>query len=185
MPPQSLQALRPVATPDFVAAMGQHVSSVCIITTTHEGQRFGLTATAVSSVCASPPRLMVCVNKSGISHAKIMASGAFCVNVLGEAQERVARSFAGMLGRDTDRFGVGEWHALATGAPALSDAAAAFDCRVAETFDQHSHTIFVGDVVAVTQAAGCDALLYGARRFRNLRKSITLPENEPLESLHF
>jgi flavin reductase (DIM6/NTAB) family NADH-FMN oxidoreductase RutF len=170
---------------DFVSAMGQHVSSVCVITTRHEGQRYGLTATAMSSVCASPPRLLVCVNKNGTSHEKIIASGVFCVNVLSETQDLLAKAFAGMLGKEFDRFSVGDWHTLQTAAPALRDAAAVFDCRVAETIDQFSHTIFIGDVLVTSSGANIDTLLYGAKRFRTLRKAIAAPNDAEVESLHF
>jgi flavin reductase (DIM6/NTAB) family NADH-FMN oxidoreductase RutF len=76
-----------VAPADYIGAISQHVSSVCVITTEHNGQRFGLTATAVSSVTADPPRLLVCVNKSGMTHERILASQVFCVNVLAEEQD--------------------------------------------------------------------------------------------------
>jgi flavin reductase (DIM6/NTAB) family NADH-FMN oxidoreductase RutF len=174
-----------VAAPEFVAAMGRHVASVCVITAEQDGKRFGLTATAVSSVSADPPRLLVCVNKSGASHEAIEKTGAFCVNVLTESQDRIAKNFAGMLGRDTDRFSIGEWARLVTGAPVLRGAVAAFDCRVAETSTQSSHTIFIGDVVAVAPANGQDPLLYGARRFRTLRKAFMDSGEAALESLHF
>jgi flavin reductase (DIM6/NTAB) family NADH-FMN oxidoreductase RutF len=174
-----------VSTPEFVQAIGQHVASVCVITTSHEGERFGLTATAVSSVCASPPRLLVCVNKSGITHQKIVAAGHFGVNVLTEPQEKVGKSFAGMLGRDFDRFSVGDWRESVKGSPLLQGAAAAFDCLVVETLDQFTHTIFIGEVVAVSAGIGQDALVYGARRFRSLRKIMTAPIPDDMESLHF
>jgi flavin reductase (DIM6/NTAB) family NADH-FMN oxidoreductase RutF len=169
----------------FIAAMGQHVSSICVITTAHEGQRFGLTATAMSSVSANPPRLLVCVNKSGISHEKILASGVFCVSVLSEAQDAVAKSFAGMLGKDRDRFASGEWQVLKTGAPALRSAAANFDCRLAETVDQNTHSIFIGDVVAAASRQGIDTLLYGAKRFRTLRKVMAASVSDGGDMLHF
>ena len=86
-----------VSTAEFVQAMGQHVASVCVITTQMGGERFGLTATAVSSICAEPPRLLVCVNKSGLTHHKIVAAGRFGVNVLGDDQEKVGKAFAGMM----------------------------------------------------------------------------------------
>ena len=86
----------PVPAAEYIDAIAQHVSSVCVITTVHDGQRYGLTATAVSSVCAAPPRLLVCVNKSGLTHDKIVAAGRFAVNVLTEEQEQVAMVFAGM-----------------------------------------------------------------------------------------
>ena len=159
-----------VAPADYVGAISQHVSSVCVITTEHEGSRYGLTATAVSSVTADPPRLLVCVNKSGLTHEKILQAGRFCVNVLAEDQDRVAMVFAGMGGKEVDRFATGDWGRLETGAPVLAGASAVFDCRLSETVNQSTHSIFFGDVVAVASLSAADTLLYGARRFRQLRK---------------
>lgn len=173
----------PVA--EFIAAMGQNVSPVCVITATHEGRRTGLTATAVSSLCADPPRLLVCVNRAGASHAMIAASGRFCVNVLAEEQDHIARVFAGMAGKDVDRFATGDWQTLATGAPVLAGATAVFDCELAMAVEQFSHSIFIGQVRAVRTSQNRDPLLYGARRFRTLRKAMTMPEQASLESLHF
>ncbi|UIJ83197.1 flavin reductase family protein [Rhizobium leguminosarum] len=158
-----------VASADYVAAIAQHVSSVCVVTTSIDGEYFGLTATAVSSVSAEPPRLLVCINKSGTTHEKILKAGRFCVNVLAEDQEKVAMVFAGM-GTKSDRFSTGKWTEMQTGAPVLVGAAAAFDCIIGETIDQSSHTIVIGDVVATNRLAGADTVLYGARRFRQLRK---------------
>lgn len=163
-------ALSPVAAVDYINAVAQHVSSVCVITTMLDGQRHGLTATAVASVSAEPPRLLVCVNKSGATHDRIVAAGSFCVNVLTEEQDKVAMAFAGMGGPEADRFATGQWQTLATGAPVLVGAAAAFDCVLGETSDQSTHSVFFGDVVAVRNQTGRDTLLYGARRFRQLRK---------------
>jgi flavin reductase (DIM6/NTAB) family NADH-FMN oxidoreductase RutF len=174
-----------VPAPDFIAAMGQHVSSVCVITTAHEGKRFGLTATAMSSVCAEPPRLLVCVNKAGSSHDMISASGRFCVNVLDESQDKIAKAFANMMGRDFDRFSVGNWHELVTGAPALQDAVAAFDCVTKQVIEQFSHSVIIGEVVGVQSKKGHDTLLYGARRFRTLRKAFTEASGEIDDVLHY
>jgi flavin reductase (DIM6/NTAB) family NADH-FMN oxidoreductase RutF len=161
---------KPAASSDYVAAMGQYVSSVCVITTKHDDKSFGLTATAMSSVCAEPPRLLVCVKKSGSSHDMIASSGIFCVNVLAEHQVQTAKAFAGMLGRDFDRFSAGQWYELMTGAPALKNAAAVFDCEIKQVVDQFSHSIFIGEVVAVDSVSEQDTLLYGARKFRALQK---------------
>jgi flavin reductase (DIM6/NTAB) family NADH-FMN oxidoreductase RutF len=177
--------LQPVGSQEFVQAMGQHASSVCVITTRVGQQRYGLTATAVSSVCTSPPRLLVCVNKSGSTHAKIAEAGRFCVNVISEDQEQIAKCFAGIMGNDLDRFSFGNWHDLATGSPALLDAASAIDCTLVHQIDQFSHSIFIGEVVAVSLRPGKDALLYAARRFRYLRKTVSTEGMGDLESLYF
>jgi flavin reductase (DIM6/NTAB) family NADH-FMN oxidoreductase RutF len=164
-----LSALEPVSAADYIAAVAQHVSSVCVITTICDGERFGLTATAVASVSAAPARLLVCINKSGVSHDKILRSGRFCVNVLTESQDRIAMAFAGMTGGG-DKFAVGEWTQMKTGAPALADAAAAFDCRLVSISDQSTHSVMFGDVLDTRHLAGEDTLLYGVRGFRRLRK---------------
>src|SRR4051794_24544580 len=102
-----LAALSPVPAAEYVPAVAQHVASVCVITTEHEGERFGLTATAIASVSATPARLLVCVNKSGQSHDRILRSGRFCVNVLTEAQDKLAMVFAGMAGAGAARRAAG------------------------------------------------------------------------------
>jgi flavin reductase (DIM6/NTAB) family NADH-FMN oxidoreductase RutF len=184
-PATNVRELQPVATQHFVRAMGQHVSSVCVITTSHGGRDFGLTATAVSSVCASPPRVLVCINKTGTTQDKIVAAGQFCINVLTEEQEQIAKGFAGMLGKDFDKFSLGAWTTLATGSPVLKDASASFDCKLVSDLDQFSHSIFIGEVVGVATHSGKDALLYGARRFRALRKVFSADSSTDLEALHF
>jgi flavin reductase (DIM6/NTAB) family NADH-FMN oxidoreductase RutF len=167
--PELLSAVPPA---DYIGAIAQHVSTVCIITTEFEGTRYGLTATAVSSVSADPPRLLVCINRSGKTHDMILRARRFCVNVLTEDQRDVAMVFAGMGGKDVDRFATGNWTTLRTGAPVLEGAAAALDCVLGENIDQASHTIFFGDVVAVVHRSGHDTLLYGGRQFRHLRKML-------------
>ena len=164
------EQLAPAAPADYIAAIAQHVSSVCVVTTATVDGRFGLTATAVASVTADPPRLLVCVNKSGQTYEKIVESGRFCVNVLTEAQDKVAMIFAGMGGKSVDRFQTGEWTTLATGAPVLTGSAAVFDCQISEIVDQSTHAVIFGDVVGLRHQVGKDTLLYGARRFRQLRK---------------
>lgn len=171
MTQDELAAAPVVSAPEYVAAVAQHVASVCVITTLCDGERFGLTATAVASVTAAPPRLLACVNKSGISHTKILRAGCFCINVLTEAQHRIATAFAGA--KAADRFAVAAWTTMATGAPALVDAAASFDCRLASLCDQSTHSVLFGDVLATRHRAGQDALLYGVRRYRQMRKVFT------------
>ncbi|MEZ5660813.1 MAG: flavin reductase family protein [Burkholderiaceae bacterium] len=162
--------MSPVAPEQYVDAIAQHVASVCVITTELGGERFGLTATAVASVSANPPRLLVCVNKSGFTHDKIVAAGHFCVNVLTENQDKIAMVFAGMGGKEVDRFATGEWATLVTGAPSLRGAAAVLDCRLVESCEQSTHSVLFGEVVATERLPGQDSLLYGGRRFRQLRK---------------
>jgi flavin reductase (DIM6/NTAB) family NADH-FMN oxidoreductase RutF len=98
----------------------------------------------------------------------LLGNGSFVANVLGDDQEHVAKTFAGLVPelRD-DRFACGTWRRLTTGAPALAGALANFDCRIASTHDYGTHRILIGEVVDLAGGAG-DPLLFVDRTFRRL-----------------
>lgn len=153
-----------IITPDlFKSAMRQLAAGVCLVTTLDtQGRRSGLTATAVCSVSAEPPVLLVCVNQGNSSYAAIRQSGYFAVNVLAAADVELADRFAGAVSGES-RFDAGQWTQSETGAPLLVSALAAIDCRLIEVADMGSHGVFFGEVVAIglhDDAGG--PLLYGA-----------------------
>ncbi|MDQ0513227.1 flavin reductase family protein [Ancylobacter amanitiformis] len=165
-PASSTRAPDAAGAADFRAAMRELAAGVTIITAGREDGRRGLTATAVCSVSADPPTLLVCVNRSAEGHAAIRESGAFCVNVIAAEHQCLAERFAGRDGaRGAERFEHGEWRALATGAPVLADAVAAFDCQVIQAIDAGTHTVFLGAVTATTVSPQRAALLYRAGTF--------------------
>lgn len=155
---------------DHRRGMRQLAASVSIVTAGDGEKRAGLTATAVCSVTADPPRLVVFVNKSVVANEVIRESGAVCINVVSAAQETVARAFAGMIdGVHGDaRFDYGQWDAMVTGAPALGDALVNFDCRVIKVFDESTHHAFVAEVLATRVCESGDALVYLNGAFLNL-----------------
>ncbi len=129
----------------FRACMRGVPGAVCLVTTVHAGFRSGLTATAVCSVSADPPQMLVCVNRSSSAQAVIVAAGRFGVSYLAQHQQGVADVFSASL---DDRFDHGEWVELGSGVPLLKDAAAAFDCVVVQMIEAGTHTIFIGAIVA-------------------------------------
>ncbi|HTY03326.1 MAG TPA: flavin reductase family protein [Rhodocyclaceae bacterium] len=156
----------------FVGAM-RYLAAGCSLVATAEGnERLGLTATAVCSVTADPPSLLVCVNRDGRAHAAISRSGTLSVNVLSEAQESLARRFAGMVKdvRGEDRFLEGVWTEGNLGAPLLTGALASFDCRVVETVRASTHTIFICEVMGVEAASDPESgpLIFFNRAFATL-----------------
>lgn len=150
---------------DFISAMGSAVTGVTVVSTAGESGRFAVTVSAMSSVSADPPLLLVCINRRSPTCAAIRANGAFCVNVLAADQRRVAETFAGRPGdgRPYD-FDCARWHALATGVPALEGAVANFDCALSEGYPAGSHMIFIGRVEACRRRDGTP-LLYTRRRY--------------------
>lgn len=161
-PNPAWQNLPLVSAQEHRNSMRNVAVAVTIITSRHEARQAGLTATAVVSVTAEPPRLAVFINKNVVAADIIMQSGALCVNVLSRHQQQVAEAFAGMI-KDVHgdaRFGYGRWGAMVTAAPCLEDALVNFDCRVVKRYDESTHHVFVCEVLATQGDSSQEALIY-------------------------
>lgn len=156
----------------FLAGMRKVAGAVSVITTVgQDGERRGLTATAVCSLSATPPSLVACVNRKTWVAQFVPGSGVFAVNVLSPDQETIARTFAGQ----TDlvggaRFSVGDWETGKTGAPIARGAAATFECRLEKAVDHSTHVILIGEVVETLLGQG-HSLVYLDGSFSSVLRS--------------
>lgn len=155
-----------ISSDSFRAAMRRLASSVCIVTTRHQDIPAGLVATAVCSVSADPPMLLVCVNRSAQAHDAFIQAGSFCVNVLGSHQAQLADRFAKASG--AERFASLAYDTLTTGAPALPDALIAFDCETANAVSGGTHTVFFGRIVDLRLRSTAAPLLYFDGRYADV-----------------
>lgn len=148
----------------FLQAMALVPGPVTIIATGDATDRRGLTASSFSSLSADPPSVLVCINKSASAHDMILATGCFGVSVLPSDRHEVATLF---VKKEIDRFAQHEWTTLKTGAPLLTAAAVAFDCRLIKSMDGFSHTIIIGQVEDMITGADDDrdCLIWHRRRF--------------------
>lgn len=153
----------------FRSAMRKLAGAVSVLTVGQGEARTGLTATSVSSLSVEPPTLLICVNRAASSLAPLLAERSFAINVLRPHHEPVADRFAGKGGlKGPARYDGADWTRLATGAPVLADALAAFDCELEEAIERHSHVIVIGRVVASRITENADPLLYWAGGYRGL-----------------
>src|SRR5690349_12917582 len=128
---------------DFRKAMRLFASGVTVIATEHDGQRSGLTATAVCSLALAPARILACVNLSGHTYPFLSRSRRMSVNILAEDQRAVADRFAGRAGA-VDRFAGATWQTCVTGAPLLEGALVALDCTITQMSVLDTHAIVIG-----------------------------------------
>ena len=129
--------------------MRRLAASVTVLTTRLDDEaRVGMTATAVTSVSGDPPTLLCCVNRANATRTAFAQAGVFAVNVLAAGDNDLATRFATPMAPE-ERFTSGAWTTLATGAPILETAVASFDCRIMQTTEIGSHSIFFGEVLAV------------------------------------
>jgi len=132
---------------DFLEAMSAALTGVTVVTTAGP---IGRTVSAMCSVSADPPLLLVAVRSASPLRAAIARHGTFAVHVLGAGQSAVADAFAGRGGEpDFD---------------ALAGAAAFFACDVAALQPAGTHTVILG-AVRVARPGDAPALGYSRRSY--------------------
>ena len=135
----------PVDRDTFVEIMASYPAGVAVVTTLDtDGTPRGLTTTAVSSVSAEPPLLLVCVDLTSRTLPALRAGGRFVVNFLREGRSELARLFAS---KAEDKFAGVEWRPSATGMPVLeADALAWAECVTVHEIEPGDHVVLLGQV---------------------------------------
>jgi flavin reductase len=163
VPVKAVEAVR------FREAMSLYGAAVQVVTTDGPAGKTGFTATAVCSVSDNPPTLLVCLNRKSQAAPILSNNGVFCVNTLRADDEAVADMFAGRTGAQlAQRFNIGEWQTLATGAPSLASAIVSCDCRVIEINAMASHNVIFGVVEAISFGPAGAALVYHGRVYKTV-----------------
>jgi flavin reductase len=149
---------------DFRAAMRRLAATVNVVTIRAGNRPMGMAATAVSSLTAEPPSILVCVNQSASMHNFLVEAPLFCVNILHQDQLDVARVFSDSSLRDA-RFATGRWEHEDEAPPYLSDAQGVLLCERRQLTAFGTHSICIGTVRAVRLRADIDPLLYVDGRY--------------------
>ena len=163
-------AKREVSAESFREATSRLGAAVNIVTSDGPEGRLGFTATAVCSLSAQPPSLLVCMNRSSSQNKPLQANRVICVNTLTARQSRLAAVFSGTGKLDmVARFASASWLELETGAPALAEGLIAFDCRIAQAIETATHTLLIAEVLALGLGEPEGSLMYLHRQFRTLQ----------------
>jgi flavin reductase (DIM6/NTAB) family NADH-FMN oxidoreductase RutF len=131
----------------FLSIMSAFPSGVAVVTTLDEdGAPKGLTTTAVSSVSAEPPMLLVCVGRGSRTLPALLHTRRFVVNLMAQGREEVCSIFAS---REEDKFANVRWEAGESGMPHLPvDTVAWAECALHQTVEAGDHVILIGLVEA-------------------------------------
>mgnify|MGYP001545737505 FL=1 len=150
----------------FRNGMSRLGAAVNLVTTDGPAGKHGITVSAVCSVTDTPPTLLVCINRNAYAHDAFLTNGSICVNVLAREHQELSRSFARWTGED--RFARAVWTRLATGAPVLTDAVVAFDCRIAGSQHCGTHTVLFCQVQEMQVSDRAEGLIWFDRAFHEL-----------------
>jgi flavin reductase len=125
--------------------MRRLATTVALVTSGRKENWVGMAATAVVSVCAGPPTLLVAVNRGASIHPTLHGEKRFCVNLLSDRHRDLVDAFSAAK-KGLARFECGKWSAGIEGVPVLTDALASVTCRVESAIDVGTHTLFIGYV---------------------------------------
>lgn len=154
-------------TSAFRDAMSRLGAAVNIVTTGTRTGPVGFTASAVCSVTDTPPTLLVCLKRDSRARPAFVEGGPLCVNVLSSAQQALSNHFASPNSME-ERFTIGHWTTLATGAPVLEEAVATFDCCISQIVEVGTHSVMFGIVEALRINQNVGGLVYFNRAYHHL-----------------
>ncbi|MEJ6394467.1 flavin reductase family protein [Gymnodinialimonas sp. 2305UL16-5] len=152
----------------FLEGMSKSAASVSVVTTDGPAGRAGVTVSAMTSISADGdrPTMLTCLNASSSALPLVLDNACFCINVLNIDQTEISDVFSSRIpAPGGDKFNAVTPQRLVTGAPYLSEALVAFDCRLISAERLGTHHICIGAVEAVRTAPEGEPLLYGMRRY--------------------
>ena len=156
----------------FRQAFRRQAGAVEIITYFDAERRpSGLTATAVASVSATPPRLLVCLNRASRSRDEVVRAGRFGVNFLSLAQREIAEHCSRPGG---DKGLSPAWlsaEASGRATPVLGAALVHCECAVGPIYEVETHSIVIGRVENIWLGAFDEPLVYFDGTYSTLDRS--------------
>jgi flavin reductase (DIM6/NTAB) family NADH-FMN oxidoreductase RutF len=145
----------------FWRVLGQRAIGSTIVTARSAEGPAGFLGLSASHVCADPPLMLASIDKRTSALATVLAARHFAINFLPRDGNAIADLFGGKGElKGAQRFEMGTWKTLTTGAPVLQNALGAMDCKLEETIECHGMCIVLGRVVDVMIGAGASPLVH-------------------------
>jgi flavin reductase (DIM6/NTAB) family NADH-FMN oxidoreductase RutF len=144
----------------FRSVMRRLAGGVVVITAGRGEDITGMTVTSLTSLSATPPRLLVSINRQASSFALIERHRSFGVNILGSEQQMLADRFSNGRLKGSQRFEGTAWSTGASGVPLLATSLATVECQAEEIIERHSHAIIVGRLLSMELSHRLSGLVY-------------------------
>ena len=133
-----------------------------VLTARQDGKDNGCIINTVTQVTESPKRLQIAVNKQNLTHDMVMATGEFNISVLAEdAVFWIFQHYGFQSGRDVDKFANLPEARMGNGIRYVEGCTnAVFSCKVFETVDCGTHTVFFADVTDAKLLSDAPSMTY-------------------------
>src|SRR3990167_2415989 len=111
-----------------------------------KGNIAAATVNWVTQSAFAPPLVVVGVKADSGTYQTVKAAGVFALNMLGKDQKALAFTFFRPADVSDGKISGQAYHKGTTGAPILSDAPGAVECKVTSVVEQGDHHIIVAEV---------------------------------------
>ena len=149
-----------LSSDEFRRGWGKFPTGVSVVTThTEEGDSYGTTANAVSSVSLNPLLIHLSLGKDGMTCANLAREGRFGINFLRSDQENLARFFATASMEERHRLPAAH-HISEHGTCLFDDALVVMDCCVSQEVEAGDHIIFIAEVDGLLVREGDPLVFY-------------------------
>jgi flavin reductase (DIM6/NTAB) family NADH-FMN oxidoreductase RutF len=123
-------------------------NALCLVGSRSGDEWNGMTQSWVTQVSMEPVLIAIAVDKNAVTNRLVAASGVFTVNLWSAADTRPFVKFSKPATKEGMTLNERPIREGETGAPVFEEAAAYLECRVQETLDVGTHSLFLGEVVA-------------------------------------
>jgi flavin reductase (DIM6/NTAB) family NADH-FMN oxidoreductase RutF len=129
-----------------------------------------MTVSSFTSIALEPPVIIVSLQTDSRTHDLVVGAKAFAVTILAEDQQELSDRFAGRVPDTEDRLEGVETEKLVSDAPFIKGGLAYLDCRISETIEVGTNTLFLGEVISARGNGEGDPLTYHNQKYRKLSK---------------
>jgi flavin reductase (DIM6/NTAB) family NADH-FMN oxidoreductase RutF len=153
----------------FRNTIGLFATGVTVMAVEVDGEIYGMTANAVTSVSLEPLLVLVCVQKEAHLMSFLRQAEGFSINILNEQQQNLSNFFANIWPEaEPPPFTFTPW----AGGPRLAGSIGAIACRTKEILEGGDHWIVLGEVIDLYQAEQPEnPLLYYGGQYRRILKT--------------
>ena len=118
------------------------------ILTTLDGEKpVGCTINTSTQITSTPTTIMISVNKNNYTNECIKKSGKFALSILSEKSDpTLIGGFGFRSSKDNNKFENVDYE-MKEGLPIIKAANAYLICKVVDSLEVHTHTIFIGELL--------------------------------------
>ena len=149
---------------------------VYVVTSKDKDRNIGCIANSIMQVTSNPSVIAVSINRDNYTNRIIRETNKFGVSILKETTDlKIIGTFGFKSSKDTDKFDEINFKEILE-IPVLEDTCGYMVCKVIETMETSTHTIFLGEVIEADDYSEENAMTYKYYH-ENLKGSS--PKNAP------